>query len=129
MGYEAHGLSKLVYDTAVAAGTQYYPDPDGAGCLEMGGRTVATLMLKTAAGTTTTIEATLMRGTPADGVAEEWKDITLSFQDLATGSGASASYTDTTAILQANGLNIHKLRIKSVTTGGASTEGYWLRAM
>jgi hypothetical protein len=125
MGYEAHGLSKLTYSTAVAAGTQYYPSTSG---YEMKGRTVVTVQLKGASGTTTTIEATLMRGSVQDGVAETWVDVTASFTDLATGLAAT-TYVNGSAILQANGLNIHKLRIKSVTVGGASTEGYWLRCL
>lgn len=126
MGYEAFGLSKLVYETGVAADTQYYPSSTG---YEMKGRTVPTVMLKTSGGTTTTIEATLMRDAIQDGVAPEWVDVTLMFTDLATGAAASASYLNTTAILQANGLNVNKIRIKSVTSGGASVEGYWLRCM
>lgn len=125
MGHEAHGLSLLVYDAAVGAGTQYYPSSTG---YEMKGRTVATVQVKGASGTTTTIEATLGRGSALDGVAEIWIDVTKYFVDLTTGVAAT-TYVDASAILQANGLNVAKLRIKSVTAGGSSTEGYWLRAM
>lgn len=128
MGYESHGLTKLVYDTAVAAGTRYYPDPTGKACYELDGRTVVTVQLKGASGTTTTIEGTLGRGLAQDGVAEIWVDITKMFTDCNTGVAAT-SYVDASAILQANGLNFTKIRIKSVTAGGSSTEGYWLRAM
>lgn len=109
----------------VAADTYYYPSATG---IEMGGYVVASVGFLLSGGATLTIEG-CMRKQAADGLTDTWKDITKAFTDLSTGVGAAASFADTSAILQCNGLCVDRIRVKVVTSDTSNSVDVWLRRM
>jgi hypothetical protein len=109
----------------VDADTYYYPATAG---IEMAGYVVATVGFLLAGGATLTIEG-CMRKVAHDGLTDTWKDITKSFTDLSTGLAAAASFADTSAILQCNGLCVDRIRVKVVTSDDSNSVDVWLRRM
>jgi len=114
-------MQKPFEASVVAAGITYYPYEDG---YDMKGATVFTMQGKCDNGTVTTIEATMSKKTDT---TKEWVDITKSFTNMED-STTSTSYTDIDTILQVNGINVERIRIKSVTIA-SSTVYYAYRVM
>lgn len=120
---ESFGRRALV-GTNKAAGTYYYPDANGA---QMGGLVALTMQLVCSGGVTMTVEASNWE--PADtGTTATWVDITAFATNLATGA-AGAAVVDSGAMLQFNGLNVGRYRIKYVTSDATNAIYASIRGM
>ena len=111
----------LVNETNLAANDYYYPSPGGAE-LEKG--CVLAFGIKAIGGVTVTIEAA-MGEKRTDGTDPDWVDITNAFLDLNTGLNVSTSVgdasTDRTTIIQLNGADVDKYRVKVTTADATNT--------
>ena len=129
MPLEGYGRVILANATDISAATRYYPETTGDVGLLMNGRTVVNVHMECSGGVTATIEATNEEPSDAAGVALNWVDITAAFTDLNTGFDKNTSWVDTSTIIQANGLCVNRIRIKSVTSDATNGVKYTLRMM
>jgi len=115
----------------VSAATRYFPTTTGDVGIEMGEHTVATVGIIVSGGVTITIEGCMRRlDHPTDaGLTDAWVDITGQFVDLSTGLSGTTSFVDVSKILQANGLNVERIRVKTVTSDTSNSLDIWLRRM
>lgn len=116
---ESPNSKELVYNTALAVGTHYYPTSD-ENWTPLGTATVLAFGIKVATNVTVTIEAAnkvLDRGPEA-------VDITKSFDDMNTGAKLTGSITGAaTKLIQCNGISADVFRVKVVVaTAPASVE-------
>ena len=123
-----YGFGKflLINDTDVDTGTEYTSSVDVKNLPVISAHIYATAnMVVTAWGTVQPAS-----GDPDyDGTAESWVDITKAFTDLNSGVASSGSVTNTTAILQANGLCINRIRFKLEAGADNQTARIWLARM
>ena len=121
----------LVTTDDVSADSRYYPTTTGDVGIEMGLHTVATIGFVVSGGVTITVEACMRRRDQAadSALSDVWVDITKQFYDLSTGASGTASWADTSGIIQANGLNVERIRVKAVTSDTTNSLDIWLRRM
>ena len=109
MSYESARNDVIVNETGTTAAgaTRYFPDEYGA---TIKGAVVFSLQINDSGGGTFTVEATMEENPQLTGVT--WINITQAFEDLNTGLKSSSSAGN--SILQCNGLNVERLRLKYV---------------
>lgn len=109
---------ELIDSTNVAAATNYYPSSSG---LEMGEYNHLCIQGSVAGGVTVTIEAII------EDSGTDWVDITPAGYDLLTDATGAASFVDSDFLVDFEGLNVWKVRIKSVTADATNSVQYHIR--